>query len=52
MEEEKVPLKPADARVVLAVRKLKSSITQSNNTLEESKTKESKTESSKAVSRK
>ena len=51
MEEEKVPSKPADARVVRAVRKLKSNITQSNNTLEENKAKESKTESSKAVSR-
>ena len=51
MEEEKVPSKPADARVVRAVRKLKSNLTQSNNTLEENKAKESKTESSKAVSR-
>ena len=51
MEEEKVPSKPADARVVRAVRKLKSNITQSSNTLEENKAKESKTESSKAVSR-
>ena len=51
MEEEKVPSKPADARVVRAVRKLKSNITQSSNTLEENKTKESKTESSKAISR-
>jgi hypothetical protein len=51
MEEEKVPSKPADARVVRAVRKLKSNITQSSNTLEENKAKDSKTESSKAVSR-
>ena len=51
MEEEKVPSKPADARVVRAVRKLKSNITQSSNTLEENKAKESKTESSKAISR-
>jgi len=51
MEEEKVPSKPADARIVRAVRKLKSNLTQSNNILEENKAKESKTESSKAVSR-
>ena len=52
MEEEKVPSKPADARIVRAVRKLKSNITQNNNnTVEENKAKESKTESSKAVSR-
>ena len=42
MEEEKVPSKPADARIVRAVRKLKSNISHNNNKLEENKTKENK----------
>ena len=42
MEEEKVPSKPADARIVRAVRKLKSNVNYSNNKLEENKEKSSK----------
>ena len=42
MEEEKVPSKPADARIVRAVRKLKSNISHKNNQLEENKSKDSK----------
>ena len=42
MEEEKVPSKPADARVVRAVRKLKSNISHNSNQLEENKAKDSK----------
>ena len=42
MEEEKVPSKPADARIVRAVRKLKSNISHKNNPLEENKSKDSK----------
>ena len=37
MEEEKVPSKPADARIVRAVRKLKSNISHKSNQLEENK---------------
>ena len=44
MEEEKVPSKPADARVVRAVRKLKSNVTQKPTKLEENKAKDNKTE--------
>ena len=44
MEEEKVPSKPADARVVRTVRKLKTNNYQNNNKLEENKIKENKTE--------
>ena len=44
MEEEKVPSKPADARIVRAVRKLKTNSYQSSNKLEENKVKENKTE--------
>ena len=40
MEEEKVPSKPADARIVRAVRKLKSNISHKSNPLEENKIKE------------
>ena len=40
MEEEKVPSKPADARVVRTVRKLKSNVSHTNNKLEENKTKD------------
>ena len=39
MEEEKVPSKPADARIVRTVRKLKSNVNHANNKLEEDKTK-------------
>ena len=39
MEEEKVPSKPADARIVRTVRKLKSNVSHSNNKLEENKEK-------------
>ena len=42
MEEEKVPSKPADARIVRAVRKLKSNISHNTNNFEENKSKESK----------
>ena len=42
MEEEKVPSKPADARIVRAVRKLKSNISHKNNQLEENKAKDIK----------
>ena len=42
MEEEKVPSKPADARIVRAVRKLKSNIGHKSNQLEENKIKEEK----------
>ena len=45
MEEEKVPSKPADARIVRTVRKLKSNVSHSNNKLEENKAKDSKTDS-------
>ena len=44
MEEEKVPSKPADARIVRTVRKLKTNNYQNNNKLEENKIKENKTE--------
>ena len=45
MEEEKVPSKPADARVVRAVRKLKSNVSHTNNKLlEENKSKDSKSD--------
>ena len=44
MEEEKVPSKPADARVVRTVRKLKTNNYQNNNKLEENKITENKTE--------
>ena len=40
MEEEKVPSKPADARIVRAVRKLKSNISFKSNKLEDNKDKE------------
>jgi hypothetical protein len=52
MEEEKVPSKPADARIVRTVRKLKSNISHATNKLEENKAKdkESKTDS-KSLSR-
>ena len=40
MEEEKVPSKPADARIVRAVRKLKSNISHKSNQLEENKIKD------------
>ena len=40
MEEEKVPSKPADARVVRAVRKLKTNVSHTNNKLEEDKAKD------------
>ena len=50
MEEEKVPSKPADARIVRTVRKLKSNVSHSNNKLEENKAKDSKTDS-KSLSR-
>ena len=42
MEEEKVPSKPADARIVRTVRKLKSNVSHINNKLEENKAKDSK----------
>ena len=42
MEEEKVPSKPADARIVRAVRKLKSNISHKSNQLEENKAKDIK----------
>ena len=42
MEEEKVPSKPADARIVRAVRKLKSNISHKSNHLEENKIKDLK----------
>ena len=42
MEEEKVPSKPADARIVRAVRKLKSNISHNTNNFEENKSKDSK----------
>ena len=43
MEEEKVPSKPADARIVRTVRKLKSNVSHTNNKLiEENKAKDSK----------
>ena len=42
MEEEKVPSKPADARIVRAVRKLKSNISHKSNRLEENKVKDLK----------
>ena len=42
MEEEKVPSKPADARIVRAVRKLKSNISHKSNHLEENKVKDLK----------
>ena len=52
MEEEKVPSKPADARVVRAVRKLKSNVSHANNKyLEENKAKDSKS-NIKSLSRK
>ena len=51
MEEEKVPSKPADARIVRTVRKLKSNVSHSNNKLEENKAKENKPEL-KSLSRK
>ena len=52
MEEEKVPSKPADARIVRTVRKLKSNVSHATNKLEENKAKdkESKTDS-KSLSR-
>ena len=50
MEEEKVPSKPADARIVRAVRKLKSNISHKSGVLEENKTKEGKV-TSKPISR-
>ena len=43
MEEEKVPPKPADARIVRAVRKLKSTISHKSDNIEENKSKDSKT---------
>jgi len=43
MEEEKVPPKPADARIVRAVRKLKSTISHKSDHIEENKSKDSKT---------
>ena len=52
MEEEKVPSKPADARVVRAVRKLKSNVSHpSNKLLEENKAKDNKS-NIKSLSRK
>ena len=42
MEEEKVPSKPADARIVRTVRKLKSNVSYTNNKLEENKAKDNK----------
>ena len=42
MEEEKVPSKPADARIVRTVRKLKSNVSHANNKLEENKSKDNK----------
>lgn len=51
MEEEKVPSKPADARIVRAVRKLKSNISHKNNHLEEDKSKDSKNTMPKSISR-
>ena len=42
MEEEKVPTKPADARIVRAVRKLKSNISHKSDHIEENKSKDSK----------
>ena len=50
MEEEKVPSKPADARIVRTVRKLKSNVSHSNNKLEENKEKSSK-QDTKSLSR-
>ena len=50
MEEEKVPSKPADARIVRTVRKLKSNVSHATNKLEENKAKDSKTDS-KSLSR-
>ena len=40
MEEEKVPSKPADARIVRTVRKLKSNVNHTNTQLEENKSKD------------
>ena len=40
MEEEKVPSKPADARIVRAVRKLKSTVSHKNDKSEDNKIKE------------
>ena len=45
MEEEKVPTKPADARIVRTVRKLKSNVSHTNNKLEENKAKDIKGDS-------
>ena len=42
MEEEKVPSKPADARIVRTVRKLKSNVNHTNTQLEENKSKDNK----------
>ena len=42
MEEEKVPSKPADARIVRAVRKLKSTVSHKSDKSEENKIKEGK----------
>ena len=50
MEEEKVPTKPADARIVRTVRKLKSNVSHTNNKLEENKAKDIKGDS-KSLSR-
>ena len=50
MEEEKVPSKPADARVVRTVRKLKTNVSHTNNKLEENKAKDNKHDS-KSLSR-
>ena len=50
MEEEKVPSKPADARVVRTVRKLKTNVSHTNNKLEENKAKDIKGDS-KSLSR-
>ena len=50
MEEEKVPSKPSYARIVRAVRKLKSNVNYSNNKLEENKEKSSK-QDTKSLSR-
>ena len=49
MEEEKVPTKPADARIVRAVRKLKSNISHKSDHIEENKSKDGK--NSKTISR-
>ena len=50
MEEEKVPSKPADARIVRTVRKLKSNVSHTNNKLEENKAKDNKVDA-KSLSR-